>query len=812
MNNTLNLDLEIATANAANSSTWNNSIISWRDLVYRLSQTHRTPENIRAYLAMSKAEQGTIKDVGGYVGGYCVGGKRGMSSVIRRSMLTLDLDFANYNFWDRFTMFFGCAAVLHSTHKHTAESPRYRLIIPLDRSVAPDEHQAIARKVAELLNMELFDPTTFDTNRLMFWASTSIDGEFVFKEQDGYALNADSVLNMYSNWRDVSQWAQHSAHKKRITLGIDKQADPELKKGSIGAFCRTYDIETAINTFLPDVYRKYTDDRYTYVHGSTEGGLRLFDNKFAYSHHSTDPAMNELCNAFDLVRIHKFGVHDTDSTVTGSKLPSFKMMEQFAREDENTRKLIISENLGSAMSEFSAPYTPAVLPVVSTINNLINITNSTEDPNAWTTKLEIDKQGNFLSTAANISLIVKNDPVLKDAFAYNDFDNKRYLKRSIAWRNIDSDYALVKDVDYSGVRNYIDCIYGISSVQKIDDVLALEFNNNRFHPIRNYLDGLVWDGVHRIDELLIRYMGAEDNIYTREAIRKSLVAAVARVRSEGVKFDSVVVLCGEEGAGKSTFFKKLGRDWFSDTFTTVQGKEAFEQLHGHWIIEIAELAGLRKAEAETIKHFISKQEDSFRPAYGRTVETYKRQCVFFGTSNKQWFLKESGGNRRFLPIDIDKKKIINFVWDGTLDACIDLIWAEADALYKSGESLVLSPEAEKLAAFNRDAHSDTDDRSGIIQDYLDMLLPEQWDVMSLDTRRAYVNSPEQRSKGVIKRDVVCLAEIWCECLGKNKEDMSRYNTRDINDIIRSLKIWDAKKSTKSFKIYGTQRYYERNIL
>ena len=289
-----------------------------------------------------------------------------------------------------------------------------------------------------------------------------------------------------------------------------------------------------------------------------------------------------------------------------------------------------------------------------------------------------------------------------------------------------------------------------------------------------------------------------------------LVASVARTFRPGTKFDLVLTLVGKQGTGKSTFIKKLGREWFSDTFMTVHGKEALEQIQGAWLIEMAELSGLKKAEVEAIKHFISKQEDTFRPAYGRTAETYLRQCTFWGTTNNKDFLRDPTGNRRFMPIDIKPERAIKSVFS-ELDAEIDQIWAEAVNFYRKGEKLYLSAEAESIAREEQLLHSEADERIGIIDRYLNTLLPKDWDKLDIYQRRAHFDQNDISAKGVYRRDAVCVAEIWTECLGKDKEDMNRYNTRELNDIMRSHPEWEAAKSTRKFTIYGTQKYYIRKL-
>jgi len=781
--------INIASGLSVHTKIWKNKRWWWSELVEKLKEENKTNETYKEFISATKEDQLKIKDVGGYVGGYLRNSRRKPENVAHRQLLTLDIDFGHLSLWSDLTLQFDESMLLHSTHKHSQEDPRYRLIMPLTREVSPDEYVAIARQVAGLIGIELFDNSTFETNRLMFWPSNPKDTYYYCEFQDGPFLDADASLGSYEDWTDSTLWPTASKTFETTRDATKKQQDPEKKHGIIGAFCRTYPITQAIDTFLGEDYSPASEGRYTYLKGTTAAGLITYDDKFAYSHHGTDPSGGKLCNAFDLVRIHKFGHFDKvpqNGTVNST---SFKYMEDFCREDKLVKTTLAKENIENAKYEFAD--TPE---------------QDQEIDVEWMTTLDVDGKGRYLSSANNLNVIFENDTAFHAVFKQNDFDGKRYVMRNVPWRKINSPEP-IKNVDYSGVRNYIESIYGITGNLKIDDSLALEFEKNAFHPVRDYLSGLKWDEKERIDTILIDFFGAEDTVYTREATRKALVGAVARIFKPGIKFDLVLTLVGKQGTGKSTFVKKLGGQWFSDTFMTVQGKEALEQIQGAWLIEMAELAGLRKAEVESIKHFISKQEDQFRPAYARTSETFPRQCVFFGTTNSKDFLRDPSGNRRFLPVDIDPEKAIYDLFTD-FDAVVGQVWAEAVTLFKAGEPLFLSKGAESIAKIEQYKHSETDERGGLIEEYLDKLLPENWDKMDIFERRDHLVDPLS-GKGTVRREYTCVAEIWCECLGKDKQDMDRYKTRELNDVMRSMGDWEQSKSTKNFPLYGKQKYYSR---
>lgn len=782
------LKISIATGASSRTRVWSNKDIYWSDLVEQLSASVQRPYTLREFLNKNKDDQHAIKDVGGYVGAYLKGGRRNPKNVVYRQLLTLDVDFATSDFFEDFKMLYGNAAFIHATHKHSPADPRFRLIIPLDRECVPDEYVAVGRRVAGNLGIDKFDNTTFEVNRLMFWPSHPKDVTYYCEEQRGPFLNVDQVLGSYKDWKDSSLWPTAEKKLREIGTAAKEQEDPCSKKGVIGAFCRTYGIAEAIAAFLSEEYVGAVDGRYTYTKGSTSCGVVVYDDTFAYSHHSTDPASGKLCNAFDLVRLHKYSNLDTD----GKESKSFAAMESFASQDPETRKTFARENLEDARLLFG--------------DELEDVT-FTEEEFDWMKELEMDTKMNYLSSAGNITMILQKDRVLKEAFRQNEFDSRLHLFRKMPWRHVGKSDP-VRNVDFAGLRNYIESVYKISSKPKIDDALMLEAERLRYHPIREYLTSLAWDGVPRVDDLLIEYFGAEPTEYTRHAIRKTLVGAVARIMQPGCKFDLSLVLVGGQGTYKSSFLHTLGGDWFSDTFSTVQGREALEQLRGAWIIEVAELAAMKRADVETTKHFITKQRDQYRPAYGQVTEIYPRQCVFICTTNEDEFLKDPTGGRRWLPIDVRQEFTTKSVMKD-FPAEVDQVWAEAVDLYENGEPWYLENEEVQQAAVQQQAaHSEVDERTGVIERYLNMKLPEDWDEKDVFERQEYIRNGG--IDGTEMRRFVCVAEIWCECLEKRKDDMSRYATKEINNMMRSFPGWKAHISTtKNFGLYGTQRYYER---
>lgn len=796
LNNDFSIDL--ATAHSRIAKKWRNRHWLWSELLQRCSETKRTGETAAEYARMSKEEQSNVKDVGGFVGGYLSGGIRKNANVMYRTVATLDIDYGTVNVWDDFTMAFGFAAMIYSTHKHSSKTPRYRLVFPLSRQVSPAEYEPLCRKIAAEIGIDLFDDTTYELPRLFYWPSTSKDADFVFDYQDGPACDVDAILSQYVDYKDVSAWPLSSREGDVIAHEIKKQGDPTEKPGVIGAFCRAYSIEDAIDTFLSDKYEKTGHDgRYTYKLGSVAGGLVCYEGKFAYSHHETDPASKQLCNAFDLCRVHLFGAQDEGSRALDvTRKPSYAAMQEFAVKDKAVKLLMASERAQAAADDFDG-LDDAELP---------------EDYNdEWKAELEYTKSGKLLCNIANIILILENDPALAGHIVHDLFTGMDSAKDGLPWNKNANQWT---DTDDANLRVWLEKHYDITGKEKIADALTAVLTRHSYHPIRDYLSGLTWDGVPRLDRIIIDYMGAEDSELNRAMSRKHFVAAVARVFNPGCKYDYCLIMSGAEGIGKSTLLRVMGGKWFNDSITTLEGKEGMEQLRRAWVVELGELSGIKRSDVEQVKAHLSKQVDIYRAAYARRVLEHPRQCVFCGTTNEALFLKGDTGNRRFwvIPVVAELRKYRD--WSEAIRRDRDQLWAEAVHYYKQGEPLYLSEELEAQAKQRQqDFNDDNDDPIvAMLDKYLNTLLPVNWDTMDIQARRSYLRDPDPlQAEGTVKRDKVCAAEFICEQLGKDMADKDyKYLCRRVSKMIGDRPEWERVSSTKhAAKLYGTQRGFRR---
>ena len=754
---------DVSVGKSKSSKKWNDCKFTWDEICAKLQTPVRTHETVAEYKKMRKAQRDEVKDVGGFVAGRLRDGLRKNENVISRSMITLDIDKADPDLIDTIEMLCDYTAVLYSTHSHTPEMPRLRMVIPLTRDVTPDEYVAVAKYIAEEWGMGMFDECSFRPAQLMYWPSCSIDAEYVFKSYKGVALDPDKVLQRHPNWRSLKD-----APKGRTETEPIRVADPTTKPGIIGAFCRVYTVTQAIATFLGGIYAPTNfDNRYDYVPADSMAGVVIYDDKWAYSHHASDPAFGMELNAFDLVRVHKFPCADEEQ--------SLHEMQDYALSLPEVKKKLIAMNYDMAAEDFN------------------------DGAYDWLAELEFDKKGNYKNCPENFLTIMRKDPSLQ-GICYNKLRSTISKKSAVPWSDVKDDWC---DPDLDQLWAYMVGRYGLSGKEVMLSALGAAAAERAYHPIIDYFNSLPeWDGIERAESVMIDYLGAPDNIYVREATLKTLQAAVERVYKPGVKFDTALILNGPQGIGKSMIFARLAHDerWFSDSLTLgdMRDKTAPEKLQGFWIMEIAELAGMRKAEIESVKAFMTRVDDQYRASFGRVVESHRRQSIIVGTTNAEnGFLRDTTGNRRFWIIEVTgegRRK----PWD-LVSYDVDMIWAEILEMRKQNGApdLRLSKSAAELAIKAQESAMEQDDRTPIVEEYLKMLLPEDWDKRSAAEKRRYVQDYSGLGEvGTVTRDRVMPIEIWCECFGRDAAGMQRADSLAIAAILKQLG-WEKGKVARA---------------
>lgn len=785
----------IAVGNSCEAKFWSNEEVTFDELCERLSKTKYTSETVEQYKHFNKEERNKAKDNGGFVGGKLKGTKRGVSEVLFRSMLTLDLDKAKVGLIDKFTAESKYLSCLYTTHSHTKEEPRCRVIVPLSRDVTPDEYNAIARLYASQFGIEQFDACSFRIAQLMFYPTTPKDGEFIFKKVEGEILNPDEFLADYPMWQDISTLplTPDELPKNNIQRGRKKK-DPTELKGVIGAFCRAYTVQEAIEAYLSDVYEP-TDknNRYSLKSADSKGGLIIYDDKYAFSHHATDIACGRELNAFQLVMLHLFGSDNNDAV---------KKMKEVARDDEHVRTQLILDN-----GEFDEDE------INDEIQSESPVVNKVKPIKDWISKLSIGIDGAIENTSKNLEIILENDKNLQ-GFAYNELSNRVEVIGRVPWDR-PKDNRFWREADESQLRLYIDKKYIEFKERNFEVAFNSIVDNRRFHPVRDYLDSLPkWDGVKRVEEVFIKFLSADDNDYTRAITKKTFAACVARAYHPGTKFDSIPVLDGAQGIGKSTLIKYLaGEEFFSDnlSLTDMNDKTAAEKIQGNWLIEIGELSGMKKADIEKVKSFVSTTDDKYRASYGRVVESHPRQCVIFATVNGdgRGYLRDITGNRRFWIVKCNQT-LQKRMWDENDKNYRDQFWSEAKEIYESGEELYLEGSLLDIATDYQNEALEQDERVGIVEQYLNRLLPTNWHEMDLYKRRSFLNGDDFIcEKGTIQRTEVSNAEIWCECFGKSQSDLKSSDSYQLAAIMKQIGGWERTSSIKKQPIYGRQKIYKK---
>lgn len=779
--------ITISVGASRKSVDWKPQRLLISELWARLKLPVRGTETQAAYLAMKKGQQDELKDVGGYVAGQLTGGRRKAGAVIGRDIITLDLDSIPAGGTAAVTSrvdSLGCGFCVYSTRKHMPSAPRLRILLPLDRTCSADEYEPIARRMAEMIGIEYADPSTFEASRLMYWPSCSADAEYIYLTADKPMLSVDGLLATYADWRNTLSWPTVPGAPTVARLAA-KQEDPTAKTGVVGAFCRVYNIEAAMEAFLPGVYTPVdgSPGRYTYTGGSTTGGAVLYDNgAFLYSHHATDPCSGRLVNSFDLVRLHKFGDLD-DEAVPGTptvRLPSYTKMQETAKADPSVLQLMQAESLEEARTAFQA------------------VKEKTYEYDG----------NNLKKTLHNLQTCLQIEPELAGLIGFNLFSGRIEVTGALPWPRA-TESPVWSDTDAAQLRIHLEKFFH-SKVSKQDvlDTVDAVAGAKAFHPVRDWLNGLEWDGVPRLDTLFVDYLGAADTPYTRAVTRKSLVAAVARVMTPGCKYDTMLVLVGDQGRHKSSILAKLGGEWFSDSLRTFGDKDSMETIQGTWINEVAEMQAMAKTEVDAVKMFLSKTSDYYRAAYGRYAADRPRQCVFFGTTNSRECLTDLTGGRRFWVVDIDVQQRTKNVF-ADLDAEREQVWAEAVMWWRMGETLHLPPELEQTARAVQEEHRQRNSWEGLIEGFLEEKVPEDWPTWDAQKRANWKAGGLLYDGELVPRQRVCALEIWCELLGEQRGRLASRTSRDIIQILEKTPGWDRRGVRFAGEPYGKQLCFER---
>ena len=401
--------------------------------------------------------------------------------------------------------------------------------------------------------------------------------------------------------------------------------------------------------------------------------------------------------------------------------------------------------------------------------------------------LDTTEKGGVRNSIRNCLTVFQYDPLLSGALAYNLLTDRTDLVKPIGCQRPHG--ASMTDTDMKYIRLYLEETYGLTSERKIADAADLAAHQNSYHPVRDYLNGLVWDGTERIRFCLRHFLGAAADTYTCEALKLFLLGAIHRAYRPGCKFEVMLCLVGGQGAGKSTFFRLLAvRDeWFSDDLRRLDDDNVYRKLQGHWIIEMSEMIATANAKSiEEIKSFLSRQKEVYKIPYETHPADRPRQCVFGGTSNALDFLPlDRSGNRRFLPVLVNPEQAeVHILEDEAASrAYISQLWAEAMELYRAGRwKLTFSLELGRYLKDHQRDFMPEDTKAGMILAYLD------------------------RCTG----DAVCSKQLYREALNHPFDEPKQWEIREINEIMNQCVTgWSYFSNPRMFPQYGRQKGWER---
>ena len=400
--------------------------------------------------------------------------------------------------------------------------------------------------------------------------------------------------------------------------------------------------------------------------------------------------------------------------------------------------------------------------------------------------LETNRNGNVNRSLTNLLYILEHDPELAEVFRLNVLTDRVHVSDEVPWKQGKHPF---NDDDLNNVALRIEDYGIINANNMLDNAIRLVAGLHEFHPIKDKLEALEWDGVPRVAHALHHFLGCEENELVYQSLKLFMMGALERIYHPGCKFETMLCLVGGQGDGKSTFFRFLALDdeWFTDDLRRLDDENVVRKMSGHWIIEMPEMLATTSAKyIEENKSFVSRQKDTYKVPYAKHAKDYPRQCVFGGTSNKKSCLPfDRTGNRRFIPIETHKEFAEVHIYENEAESrqYFEQMWAEIMTEYEPGKcTLKLPKELEQQLEQLRDDFMAEDNDVGLIQAYLDDL----------------------------KQDSVCTGQIYQEALG-NLGKPRRHESNDIMDIMSNKIVgWEhGGNNTKRFPGYGSQKYWMR---
>lgn len=789
---------------------------------YNLEDKERLSDNEKDRRKELKGYIDSLKFHGGYYfGGTFESNTRG-NAVTSKSLITLDIDniSPDIDFLDLVqnnSFLKPYEYIIHSTAKHFPKHQRYRLIIPLEEALTEDialKYECIARHVANtIMDISKFDKTAFDDTHLMLYPVIAQD------TPPKYYTYYHNETNNFLNSLDIL--SQYNYHDRYTFVGVERPTVQELPPTPQKLYNSSSDLITSRdkdnlriyiaqelqenNISVPDVT---STKKFGCVCGSSDAcnfGRGYVCNCFSSNHDSRLGKRGNGVYTYDIFDLYAY-THNLDTSRDFIKI-CYELSRKYNITLENSEQVERFLYKPTAIDGFQGVRNNTT---VAHHNGNGNNSTSSNVPE-WYNLLRISQKGNIISSLHNIKTILQNDDTYKGKIEYNELTNMRTFNRT-DW----------EDVHESMIKLYLEEQYNLCvSVENINHVCNIIEYNNRYHPIREHLSQLKWDGIPRVNTVFSDFLGAKNDIYTQKVASITFIGAVARIFQPGIKYDTCTVFVGRQGLGKSKFISKLAinQDWFTDGVTTFDGKEFYESIQGKWLVELGEGTAFQKSIKERSKQAIASQQDSYRKPYARNPITLKRQCIFFGTTNNYDFLKDETGDRRYYPIDVDRRNATKNMDTELTPKYVNQLWAEALERYKQGEEIYITDgNILTIAEQEQRNHFDENPLQSDIYNFLDILLPppQEWYSMTLEQRKIYIQAVQSgedtlkslRRASVYRRDRVSIKEIMCELYGY---ELNQPIERKISlDISRSLTALGWHKTGKAERInpYGLQRIFK----